>query len=80
MNDVSRVLLDTDIFSEVLEQRDVNVTARAVAYQNAHGRLVVTGPGGIAAEKTPFFASRVYVADTNASRVVTYGSVSRIAE
>lgn len=39
---MSRVLLDTDIFSEVLKQRDANVTARAVAYRKAEGRFTIS--------------------------------------
>jgi predicted nucleic acid-binding protein len=39
---MSRVLLDTDIFSEVLKQRDPNVTARAVAYRKAEGRFIIS--------------------------------------
>ncbi len=39
---MSRVLLDTDIFSEVLKQRDPNVTARAIAYRKSEGRFTIS--------------------------------------
>jgi tRNA(fMet)-specific endonuclease VapC len=39
---MSRVLLDTDIFSEVLKQRDARVAARASAYRKAEGRFTIS--------------------------------------
>ena len=39
---MSRVLLDTDIFSEVLKQRDPLVAARAAAYRKAEGRFTIS--------------------------------------
>jgi hypothetical protein len=46
----------------------------------ALGGLSVSGPGGLAVESTPFFTSRLYVADTNNDRVVVVGAVSRLIE
>jgi predicted nucleic acid-binding protein len=39
---VNRVLLDTDIFSEVLKQRDPRVAAKATAYRHAFGRFTIS--------------------------------------
>jgi hypothetical protein len=41
--------------------------------------LSLSGPSGLAAERTPLFTSRLYVADTNSDRVVILGSLSRLA-
>ena len=40
--------------------------------------LKLNGPTGLAVERTPMFTSRVYIADTAASRVVVMGNVSRL--
>jgi tRNA(fMet)-specific endonuclease VapC len=37
-----RVLIDTDIFSEIFKKRDPNVVRRAVAYQAEHGSFSIT--------------------------------------
>jgi len=39
---LSRAVLDTDILSEVLAGKDVNVAARARAYREAQGRYTLT--------------------------------------
>ena len=39
---MNRVLLDTDIFSEIFKQRDPTVAARAVAYQAARGSFTIS--------------------------------------
>jgi len=42
------------------------------------GGLSTAGPAGLTVERTPFFTSRVYLADTNDDRLVMLGSVSRL--
>ncbi|MBK6693903.1 MAG: hypothetical protein IPG50_17100 [Myxococcales bacterium] len=39
---MDRVLLDTDIFSEIFKQRDATVAARALAYQTARGAFTIS--------------------------------------
>ena len=39
---MDRVLLDTDIFSEIFKQRDPNVAAHAIAYQAARGAFTIS--------------------------------------
>lgn len=39
---MNRVLLDTDILSEILKQRDPTVAGRAIAYQAARGSFTVS--------------------------------------
>ena len=39
---MSRVVLDTDIFSEVLKQRDPSIVVRAKAYLKAQGRFTIS--------------------------------------
>lgn len=39
---MTRTLLDTDMLSEILKQRDVNVVARAKAYVAEHGTLTLS--------------------------------------
>ena len=39
---MNRVLLDTDIFSEILKQRDPTVAARAIAYQAARASFTIS--------------------------------------
>lgn len=39
---MDRVLLDTDIFSEIFKQRDPTVAARAIAYQAARGSFTIS--------------------------------------
>lgn len=41
--------------------------------------LSLNGPGGLAVEKTTFFTSRLYIADTGGDRLVTLTSISRMA-
>jgi len=43
------------------------------------GGLTLTGPQGIAAERTPLFTSRLYIGDTGDNEVVMVQSVSRLA-
>jgi hypothetical protein len=42
--------------------------------------LSLSGPGGVAVEKTPFLTSRVYIADTGDDQVALIGSVSRLIQ
>ena len=44
----------------------------------ASGGLALNGPSAIAVERTPFFTSRVYIADTGNSQVAVVQSVSRL--
>ena len=39
---MDRVLVDTDIFSEIFKERDPNVGARALAYQTARGAFTIS--------------------------------------
>ena len=39
---MDRVVIDTDIFSEILKQRDAKVAERAVAYQAARGMFTIS--------------------------------------
>lgn len=39
---MDRVVLDTDIFSEIFKQRDPTVAARAIAYQTARGSFTIS--------------------------------------
>jgi hypothetical protein len=50
----------------------------AASIFGAGGGLNMAGPTGVAVEPTPYFTSRLYVADTNDDRIVLLGSVSRL--
>jgi hypothetical protein len=52
--------------------------AAATTILGSTGGLSAAGPAGLAVERTPFFTSRVYLADTNNDRLVILGSVSRL--
>jgi tRNA(fMet)-specific endonuclease VapC len=39
---MARVLIDTDIFSEIFKKRDLNVARRALAYQEERGIFSIT--------------------------------------
>jgi tRNA(fMet)-specific endonuclease VapC len=39
---MNKSLLDTDIFSEFLKTRNLNVQRHAVAYRRAHGRFTLS--------------------------------------
>ena len=52
--------------------------APSTTIYGAAGGLSVAGPAGVVMEPTPFFTSRMYIADTNNDRLVILGSVSRL--
>ena len=43
-----------------------------------NGGLSLRGPSGVVAERTPYFTSRVYVADTGDDQLTLLGSVGRL--
>jgi hypothetical protein len=45
----------------------------------ASGGLTMSRPSAIAVERTPFFTSRLYVADTGDNQIAVVGSVSRLS-
>lgn len=82
--------LATDVENLYVDDRDL---ARVVVYRigtiasSAPGALVIgqvggltlRGPGGVAVERTPYFTSRVYIADSGDNDVAIVGGVSRLA-
>jgi sugar lactone lactonase YvrE len=53
-------------------------TSSAFISLGAGGGLSLRGPGGVVAERTPYFTSRVYIADTGNDQLTLLASVSRI--
>ncbi len=72
-------VIDRDVARVVVFSLPADTTGSPpMAIFGAAGGLNLSGPAGIAVERTPFFTSRVYVADTNDDRIVLLGSVSRL--
>ena len=55
-----------------------STAAPATRVIGAVGGLAIQSPGGVAATRTPYFTSQLYIADTAGSRIDVVGSVSRL--
>jgi hypothetical protein len=79
-DDENLYVVDRDL-SRALVYRvgTIKSAAPAAISISSAGGLSLSGPGGIAAERTPYFTSRVYLADTGHNDVAIVSSVSRLA-
>jgi hypothetical protein len=80
VDDENLYVADRDLGRAVVyELGAVKSGASATQTIGVQGGLTIQSPGGVAAAKTAFFTSTLYVADTAGSRVDIVGTVSRLA-
>jgi hypothetical protein len=79
-DDENLYVVDRDLARAVVYRvGTIKSSAPAFLSLSSAGGLSLSGPGGIAVERTPFFTSRVYFGDTGHNQIAIVNGVSRLA-